>query len=71
MYIIYIYVHQYAAARACSARNFPTFLGRLWLKHKDIIRNNKYLRREPLSKLKPVHHRASLIQSILFIYTLP
>ena len=21
---------QYAAARACSAQNFPTFLGRLW-----------------------------------------
>ena len=28
-YVYYI-CKQYAAARPCSARNFPTFLGRLW-----------------------------------------
>ena len=27
----YYFCKQYATARACSARNFPTFLGRLWL----------------------------------------
>ena len=36
LYIIYTILFtyyiskQYAAARACSAQNFPTFLGRLW-----------------------------------------
>ena len=27
---MYIICKQYGTARACSARNFPTFLGRLW-----------------------------------------
>ena len=26
---------QVPAARACSARNFPTFLGRLWLQFRE------------------------------------
>ena len=35
-YVYYI-CKQYAAARACSAQNSPTFLGRLWL---DAVKDN-------------------------------
>ena len=37
MYTYVYYIRkQYAAARACRAQNFPTFLGRLWFVRQEI-----------------------------------
>ena len=57
---VYYICKEYAAARACSAQNFPTFLGHLWFNlSKQKCRNSVSWPKNPLKPLSSTVHPTS------------